>query len=512
MKKTLAVLTAVVFAAALVSCSLFETESEMGTVVVDLSGNARSADPATGLPILGTDGVFTHIRIFDEANRELLFSIQNSASASVMLAVGTRITISVDIVTDNARWHGEGVHTVGSGSNAVALKINKVPVSADKVLLWQKDSSNNIVFYAADEWNLHEFAGSVLPPLLLDSTHLPQGLDSAYQPTKVFCFDRSGNLYIVFGNTGNYFLVKYELLATGGWDAQHTQMRKLDNSHDLTAIAVDSSDNENNRLYVAHEDGPVSRIDTYSFSAAQFSTMGSAEGLRVLRKDSAQIFFDAPAPSTIKIRALAADENGLFAVLETPATGSGRVNVSVKHCSINLEWKSGNMNLFTNVESNISSDPKNVTADLCIKNGVLYAAGSLVRGKIYTSLDSEVFTSGKLWKLGQSTSFDRVSAQAQVLWEFFPAEDAIEEANLSDKQKGYAPCKFNTGKQSKLITASDGCYGKKVNGSSPADVQNKNSVLFFDIDDGALIKQQKVSTKFMKELSFNSVVEIFKFE
>lgn len=512
MKKTLAVLWSIVFAAALVSCSLFETESEMGTVVVDLSGNARSADPATGLPILGTDGVFTHIRIFDEADRELLFSIQNSASASVMLAVGTRITISVDIVTDNARWHGEGVHTVGSGSNAVALKINKVPVSADKVLLWQKDSSNNIVFYAADEWNLHEFAGSVLPPLLLDSTHLPQGLDSAYQPTKVFCFDRNGNLYIVFGNTGNYFLVKYELLATGGWDAQHTQMRKLDNSHDLTAIAVDSSDNENNRLYVAHEDGPVSHIDTYSFSAAQFSTMGSAEGLRVLRKNSAQIFFDAPAPSTIKIRALAADENGLFAVVETPATGSGRVNVSVKHCSINLKRKSGNMNLFTNVESNISSDPKNVTADLCIKNGVLYAAGSLVRGKIYTSLDNEVFTSGKLWKLGQSTSFDRVSAQAQVLWEFFPAEDAIEKANLSDKQKGYAPCKFNTGKQSKLITASDGCYGKKVRGSSPADVQNKNSVLFFDIDDGALIKQQKVSTKFMKELSFNSVVEIFSFE
>ena len=123
-----------------------------------------------------------------------------------------------------------------------------------------------------------------------------------------------------------------------------------------------------------------------------------------------------------------------------------------------------------------------------------------------------MFTSGKLWKLGQSTSFDRVSAQAQVLWEFFPAEDAIEKANLSDKQKGYAPCKFNTGKQSKLITASDGCYGKKVRGSSPADVQNKNSVLFFDIDDGALIKQQKVSTKFMKELSFNSVVEIFSFE
>ena len=511
MKKTLAVLTAVVFAAALVSCSLFETESEMGTVVVDLSGNARSADPATGLPILGTDGVFTHIRIFDEANRELLFSIQNSASASVMLAVGTRITISVDIVTDNARWHGEGVHTVGSGSNAVALKISKVPVSADKVLLWQKGASG-IEFYTADEWNLHEFAGSVLPPLLLDSTHLPQGLDSAYQPTKVFCFDRSGNLYIVFGNTGDYFLVKYELLATGGWDAQHTQMRKLDNSYDLTAIAVDSSDNENNRLYVAHEDGLVSHIDTYSFSAAQFSTMGSAEGLRVLRKNSAQIFFDAPAPSTIKIRALAADENGLFAVVETPATGSGRVNVSVKHCSINLKRKSGNMNLFTNVESNISSDPKNVTADLCIKNGVLYAAGSLVRGKIYTSLDNEVFTSGKLWKLGQSTSFDRVSAQAQVLWEFFPAEDAIEKANLSDKQKGYAPCKFNTGKQSKLITASDGCYGKKVSGSSPADVQNKNSVLFFDIDDGALIKQQKVSTKFMKELSFNSVVEIFSFE
>ena len=118
MKKTLAVLWTIIFAVALVSCSLFETESEMGTVVVDLGGTARSADPTTGLPILGTDGVSTHIRIFDESNRELLYSIQNSATASVMLAVGTKITVSVDIVTDSARWHGEGVHTVGSGSNA----------------------------------------------------------------------------------------------------------------------------------------------------------------------------------------------------------------------------------------------------------------------------------------------------------------------------------------------------------------------------------------------------------
>ena len=511
MKKTLAVLWSIVFAAALVSCSLFETESEMGTVVVDLSGNARSADPATGLPILGTDGVFTHIRIFDEADRELLFSIQNSASASVMLAVGTRITISVDIVTDNARWHGEGVHTVGSGSNAVSLKINKVPVSADKVLLWQKDSSNNIVFYAADEWMLQNFTDSTLPPVIADSTHLPEGLLAPNAPTEIFCFDRSGNLYIVFYEGSDYSLVKYEPLAGGGWDAQHTQIKKLHNNHVVTAVAVDSSDSANNRLYVAYEDGPNPHLDMYSFSETQFATWDSSDGLQINGKDPKTVFF-AAAPNELKIRALAADENGLFAVVETPATGSGRVNVSVKHCSINLERKNGNMNLFTNVESNISSDPKNVTADLCIKNGVLYAAGSLVRGKIYTSLDNEVFTSGKLWKLGQSTSFDRVSAQAQVLWEFFPAEDAIEKANLSDKQKGYAPCKFNTGKQSKLITASDGCYGKKVRGSSPADVQNKNSVLFFDIDDGALIKQQKVSTKFMKELSFNSVVEIFSFE
>lgn len=512
MKKTLAVLWTIIFAVALVSCSLFETESEMGTVVIDLGGTARSADPTTGLPILGTDGVSTHIRIFDESNRELLYSIQNSATASVMLAVGTKITVHVDIVTDSARWHGEGVHTVGSGSNAVALKISKVPVSADKVLLWQKDSSNNIVFYAADEWMLHKFTDSQFPPVLADTAHLPEGLESTNKPTDVFCFDRNGNLYIVFYEGSDYFLVKYELLATGGWDAQHTQIRKLHNSHVVAAVAVDSSDSANNRLYVAYEDGPNPHLDMYSFSETQFATLNSADGLKINDKDPKTVFFDAPAPSTIKIRALAADENGLFAVVETPATGSGRVNVSVKHCSINLERKSGNMNLFTNVESNISSDPKNVTADLCIKNGVLYAAGSLVRGKIYTSLDNEVFTSGKLWKLGQSTSFDRVSAQAQVLWEFFPAEDAIEKANLSDKQKGYAPCKFNTGKQSKLITASDGCYGKKVSGSSPADVQNKNSVLFFDIDDGALIKQQKVSTKFMKELSFNSVVEIFSFE
>lgn len=496
MKKTLAVLWSIVFAAALVSCSLFETESEMGTVVVDLSGNARSADPATGLPILGTDGVFTHIRIFDEADRELLFSIQNSASASVMLAVGTRITISVDIVTDNARWHGEGVHTVGSGSNAVALKINKVPVSADKVLLWQKDSSNNIVFYAADEWMLQNFTDSTLPPVIADSTHLPEGLLAPNAPTEIFCFDRSGNLYIVFYEGSDYSLVKYEPLAGGGWDAQHTQIKKLHNNHVVTAVAVDSSDSANNRLYVAYEDGPNPHLDMYSFSETQFATWDSSDGLQINGKDPKTVFFDAAAaPDELKIRALAADENGLFAAVQTKVGVTNNRDISVKHCSANLVPKSGSMALFTDV------NPEHVTADLCIKNGVLYAAGSLFRATFLSGIKRENFTSGKLWKLGQSSSFK--SNSAQELWESFSDESA--------KQKGYAPYKFNTGKQNKLITASDGCYAKDLT-SSPPLVQNKNAVLFFNIENGALIKRQNINTKFTKELRYIPGPDIFEWK
>ncbi|WP_449189591.1 hypothetical protein [Treponema lecithinolyticum] len=494
MKKTLAVLWSIVFAAALVSCSLFETESEMGTVVVDLSGNARSADPATGLPILGTDGVFTHIRIFDEADRELLFSIQNSASASVMLAVGTRITISVDIVTDNARWHGEGVHTVGSGSNTVSLKINKVPASADKVLLWQKDS-NSFVFYAADEWMLQNFTDSTLPPVIADSTHLPEGLLAPNAPTEIFCFDRSGNLYIVFKESTDYFLAKYAALADGGWD-MHAQIKKLKGNLSLTAIAVDSSNSRHNRLYVAFADGPNPHLYVYSFAETQFQTNDPSNGLEVDDKDGRKAFFDDDTvPNELEIRALAADENGLFAVVETKPGLTNNRDISVKHCSTNLMPKSGSMALFTDV------NPKHVTADLCIKNGVLYAAGSLFRATFISGIKRENFTSGKLWKLGQSSSFEFNAAQE--LWESFSDESA--------KEEGYAPYKFNTGKQNKLITASDGCYAKDL-ASPPPLVQNKDAVLIFNIENGALIKRQKINTKFAKELRYIPGPDIFEWK
>ena len=157
--------------------------------------------------------------------------------------------------------------------------------------------------------------------------------------------------------------------------------------------------------------------------------------------------------------------------------------------------KSGSMALFMDV------NPEHVTADLCIKNGVLYAAGSLFRATFISGIKRENFTSGKLWKLGQSSSFK--SNSAQELWESFSDESA--------KEEGYAPYKFNTGKQNKLITASDGCYAKDL-ASPPPLVQNKDAVLIFNIENGALIKRQKINTKFAKELTYLATPDIFKWE
>jgi len=128
---------------AFTACNGMLTGGDTGTVrVVIGGGTARSVD-GKGLPALNEKN--TVITITDEEGTEL---VRETASVTVTLAIGTKITVKAVVTTAAGEWHGSEKHTVTAGDNIIAVKLSKTLKVAANLLfsITGKDSSgSNIV-------------------------------------------------------------------------------------------------------------------------------------------------------------------------------------------------------------------------------------------------------------------------------------------------------------------------------------------------------------------------------
>ena len=128
---------------AFTACNGMLTGGDTGTVrVVIGGGTARSVD-GKGLPELNESN--TVITITDEEGTEL---VRETASVTVTLAIGTKITVKAVVTTVAGEWHGSEKHTVTAGDNFIAVKLSKTLKAAANLLVsitGKHNSGSNIV-------------------------------------------------------------------------------------------------------------------------------------------------------------------------------------------------------------------------------------------------------------------------------------------------------------------------------------------------------------------------------
>lgn len=128
---------------AFTACNGMLTGGDTGTVrVVIGGGTARSVD-GKGLPELNESN--TVITITDEEGTELA---RETASVTVTLVIGTKITVKAVVTTAAGEWHGSEKHTVTAGDNFIAIKLSKAPKVAANLLVsitGKHPSGSNIV-------------------------------------------------------------------------------------------------------------------------------------------------------------------------------------------------------------------------------------------------------------------------------------------------------------------------------------------------------------------------------
>ena len=115
---------------AFTACNGMLTGGDTGTVrVVIGGGTARSVD-GKGLPALNESN--TVITITDEEGTALA---RETASVTVTLPIGTKITVKAVVTTAAGEWHGSEKHTVTAGDNFIAVKLSKTLKVAANLLV-----------------------------------------------------------------------------------------------------------------------------------------------------------------------------------------------------------------------------------------------------------------------------------------------------------------------------------------------------------------------------------------
>ena len=362
-----------------------------------------------------------------------------------------------------------------------------------KILLWEKRSP--MALFPMNYWT-SETGTDIRPSDLLfeDST------SPTIEPTDVFCYDQDGNLYILWKDSSNYNVRRFELKADGTYDKNTAAT--LDQNLDLTvpfspnagcAIAVDISDGKKYLYYVDTASTPAS---VKRFEWNMLFGAGS--------KDTG---YSISIPADEKVTALAANKDGLF--VGTMSIAPAGYTLSVKKYDKQDGADKGTIDVGafqpTPTEPGSPYPPytKIMSAinDLQILDGVLYAVTSKEEyGMKKTSFDYKADTfknSGKLYKIGSAK--DGFSGSAVELAKKDPVGAAGNEVGYGFYR--FIAVKYDEAERIRLIIASDGAWGKEGLASYPDQPYCKNAdkVLEYDLK-GSLQGEQNSGGSFSKML------------
>jgi len=364
-----------------------------------------------------------------------------------------------------------------------------------KILLWEK--RNPAMALSPMNYWTSETGTDIRPSDLLfeDST------SPTIEPTDVFCYDQDGNLYILWKDSSNYNVRRFELKADGTYD-KNTAITP-DQNLDLTvpfspnagcAIAVDISDGKKYLYYV----------DTASTPAVKRFEWNPLFGA-----GSQDAAYSISIPAGEKVTALAANKDGLFVGTRTMSIAPAGYTLSVKKYDKQNGANKGTIGVGafqptpTEPDSPYPPYTKIMSAinDLQVLDGVLYAATSKEEyGMKKTSFGYKADTfknSGKLYKIGSTK--DGFSGSAVELAKKDPAGTAGNEVGYGFYR--FIAVKYDEAERIRLIIASDGAWGKEGLASSPDQPYCKNAdkVLEYDLK-GSLQGEQNSGGSFSKVL------------
>ena len=364
-----------------------------------------------------------------------------------------------------------------------------------KILLWEKRSP--MALSPMNYWT-SETGTDIRPSDLLfkDST------SPTIEPTDVFCYDQDGNLYILWKDSSNYNVRRFELKADGTYDKNTATTP--DQNLDLTvpfspnagcAIAVDISDGKK-YLYYA---------DTASTPAVKRFEWDPLFGT-----GSQDYAYSISIPAGEEVTALAANKDGLFVGTRTMSISPAGYTLSVKKYDKQDGADKGTIDVgafqptptepsgptyppYTKIMSAINA--------LQIFDGVLYAVTSKEEyGMKKTSFNYKADTfknSGKLYKIGSTK--DGFSGSAVELAKKDPVGAAGNEVGYGFYR--FIAVKYDEAERIRLIIASDGAWGKDGTVMFPEQPYCKNAdkVLEYDLK-GSLQGEQNSGGSFSKVL------------
>jgi len=212
---------------AFTACNGMLTGGDTGMVrVVIGGGTARSVD-GKGLPELNESN--TVITITDEEGTELA---RETASVTVTLVIGTKITVKAVVTTAAGEWHGSEKHTVTAGDNFIAIKLSKAPKVAANLLfsITGKDSSgSNIVSLSTQNGK------KLLDGILVGSTK------------PIAARDKVGRIYVRYEDTSStHHFKRFDVEGNEDTDFETKLTDALPSSvtiGDIDNIAIDIDDN-----------------------------------------------------------------------------------------------------------------------------------------------------------------------------------------------------------------------------------------------------------------------------
>ena len=364
-----------------------------------------------------------------------------------------------------------------------------------KILLWEK--RNPAMALSPMNYWTSETGTDIRPSDLLfeDST------SPTIEPTDVFCYDQDGNLYILWKDSSNYNVRRFELKADGTYDKNTAATP--DQNLDLTvpfspnagcAIAVDISDGKKYLYYVDTASTPAVK----RFEWDPLFSAGS--------KDAA---YSISIPAGEEVTALAANKDGLFVGTRTMSIAPAGYTLSVKKYDKQDGANKGTIDVGafqptpTEPDSPYPPYTKIMSAinDLQILDGVLYAVTSKEEyGMKKTSFNYKADTfknSGKLYKIGSTK--DGFSGSAVELAKKDPVGTAGNEVGYGFYR--FIAVKYDEAERIRLIIASDGAWGKDGTVIFPDRPYCKNAdkVLEYDLK-GSLQGEQNSGGSFSKVL------------
>ena len=377
-----------------------------------------------------------------------------------------------------------------------------------KILLWEKRSPT-MALSPMNYW------------ISTDGTEAFSGTNKLFgyssspieKPTDVFCYDQDGNLYILWKDSSNYNVRRFELKEDGTYNKPGVDLTLT--AHTVPAIAVDISGGQN-YLYYIYEDGPNTHIQRYRWDDTSFSTAtpDSTYGVHI-SSTSNKIFFTA----------LAANKDGVFVGVKETYQDSGinkyRLKVQKYARTAGPAHLDGGLTLVDNAleytdslgnpidsgsfTDNIRIQYMEAINDLQVFNGVLYALSSK---SCKIQKDSPAYftdafkNSGILYKIGSTNG--SLSENAVVL----AKKDWNDTSKIGYGFYRFIAVKCDEAERIKLIIASDSAWGKDglPIGNPLGELKNTDKVLEYDLKDN-LQTERNSGGSFSKTLKLGSGFE-----